>query len=157
MGCGECDSTPGKNVAKLDHLYVPDSHIQIFQPSDAPRYRKGFTAHFCLYVLYNLILLVTRCIFFMRNKKRRQALGGTGDADNNIVHTRAFLDLTDRENEDFRVRISYLTRYNSSYLQANYTVCHLGYIYSLAIFLAYNIETPDRIILKGVLFMSRRE
>ena len=42
----------------------------------------------------------------MRNKKRRQARCGSGDADDRIEHTRAFLDLTDKENEDFQVSIS---------------------------------------------------
>ncbi|RFU26840.1 hypothetical protein B7463_g9497, partial [Scytalidium lignicola] len=84
---------------------------QIFQASDAPRYRKGFTAHFCLYVLFNIFLLAYRFIVATRNKKKReearllseaQTTAGTSEVDASIQHSNAFLDLTDIENPDFR-------------------------------------------------------
>ncbi|KIW04987.1 hypothetical protein, variant [Verruconis gallopava] len=84
---------------------------QIFQKSDAPRYKKGFTAHFCLYVLFNLCLVVLRLILTRRNIIKRR-IGGSGVADSSserkssydehIDHSNAFADLTDKENPSFR-------------------------------------------------------
>ncbi|KFY59646.1 hypothetical protein V496_05600 [Pseudogymnoascus sp. VKM F-4515 (FW-2607)] len=85
---------------------------QIFQKGDAPRYRAGFTAHFCLYVLFNIFLVVLRLLLTRRNKAKQiataagLALEGTTDlkqVDGKITHARAFDDLTDKENPDFRV------------------------------------------------------
>ncbi|KAH9234984.1 hypothetical protein K456DRAFT_1593811 [Colletotrichum gloeosporioides 23] len=97
---------------------------QIFQDSDAPRYRKGFTAHFCLYVLFNLFLVLMRFLLVRRNKAKRTAAAaaadpssmageeisedgkagvkGHGGEDEKIEHSNAFADLTDKENPDFR-------------------------------------------------------
>ncbi|KAJ3953009.1 hypothetical protein N0V92_010534 [Colletotrichum tropicale] len=97
---------------------------QIFQDSDAPRYRKGFTAHFCLYVLFNLFLVLMRFLLVRRNKAKRTAAAaatdpssmageeisedgkagvkGHGSEDEKIEHSNAFADLTDKENPDFR-------------------------------------------------------
>ncbi|KAK4115187.1 MFS general substrate transporter [Canariomyces notabilis] len=86
---------------------------QIFQQSDAPRYQKGFTAHFCLYVLFNLFLVVLRLLLVRRNQAKRFAHAGLaanetgGDlaeetGDEKIRHEHAFEDLTDKENLDFR-------------------------------------------------------
>ncbi|KAL4938380.1 hypothetical protein BDV06DRAFT_226061 [Aspergillus oleicola] len=69
---------------------------QIFQSSDAPRYAKGFTAHFCLYGLFNVLLVVIQFLYIRRNKQRGEVRGDERD------HTNAFLDLTDRENVDFQ-------------------------------------------------------
>ncbi|KAH7367727.1 allantoate permease [Plectosphaerella cucumerina] len=77
---------------------------QIFQASDAPRYRNGFTAHFCLYVIFNILLVVMRILLTRRNKQKRAAAevaaGATGEQK--IAHSNAFADLTDKENPDFR-------------------------------------------------------
>ncbi|KAK2744520.1 allantoate permease [Colletotrichum kahawae] len=97
---------------------------QIFQDSDAPRYRKGFTAHFCLYVLFNLFLVLMRFLLVRRNMAMRTAAAaasdpssmageeisedgktgvkGHGSEDEKIEHSNAFADLTDKENPDFR-------------------------------------------------------
>ncbi|KAH6715701.1 major facilitator superfamily domain-containing protein [Leptodontidium sp. MPI-SDFR-AT-0119] len=80
---------------------------QIFQSGDAPRYKKGFTAHFCLYVLFNIILVILRVLLTRRNKAKRAMLGeGTAvveeKVDEKITHSFAFEDLTDKENPDFR-------------------------------------------------------
>ncbi|PMD67054.1 allantoate permease [Hyaloscypha bicolor E] len=82
---------------------------QIFQAKDAPRYRKGFTAHFCLYVLFNIVLAILRVLLTRRNKaKRAEAAAalatetGVAASDEKIAHTFAFDDLTDKENPDFR-------------------------------------------------------
>ncbi|KAL4751573.1 hypothetical protein BDW72DRAFT_202951 [Aspergillus terricola var. indicus] len=58
---------------------------QIFQSSDAPRYANGFTAHFCLYGLFNVLLV-------------RAAFRARGEGEEERDHANAFLDLTDREN-----------------------------------------------------------
>ncbi|KAB5518163.1 major facilitator superfamily domain-containing protein [Coniochaeta sp. 2T2.1] len=85
---------------------------QIFQRSDAPRYKKGFTAYFCLYALFNIFLVVLRLLLVRRNRAKRLAhaslaanetggdLAETGDEK--IRHEHAFEDLTDKENLDFR-------------------------------------------------------
>ncbi|BCS19541.1 putative MFS transporter [Aspergillus puulaauensis] len=66
---------------------------QIFQSTDAPRYINGFTAHFCLYGLFNILLVALRFIYIARNKNRASR------EERN--HAYAFLDLTDKENFDF--------------------------------------------------------
>lgn len=83
---------------------------QIFRDADAPRYKNGFTAHFCLYVLFNIILVVMRILLTRRNIKKRAVPVGTSTSENidlktgeeNITHSHAFEDLTDIENPDFR-------------------------------------------------------
>ncbi|KAL2811580.1 major facilitator superfamily domain-containing protein [Aspergillus granulosus] len=70
---------------------------QIFQSSDAPRYAKGFTAHFCLYGLFNVLLVAIRLLYIWRN---RQKVSVRGEEERD--HANAFLDLTDRENVDFQ-------------------------------------------------------
>ncbi|RYP58450.1 hypothetical protein DL769_008941 [Monosporascus sp. CRB-8-3] len=83
---------------------------QIFQESDAPRYQRGFTAHFCMYVLFNISLAVFRVLLVRRNKAKREAAAAGGSADagsgsaggEKIGHANAFADMTDRENPDFR-------------------------------------------------------
>ncbi|CZR65743.1 related to allantoate permease [Phialocephala subalpina] len=80
---------------------------QIFQAGDAPRYKKGFTAHFCLYVLFNIILVILRLLLTRRNKAKRSVLveiTAVADekVDEKITHAFAFEDLTDMENPDFR-------------------------------------------------------
>lgn len=95
---------------------------QIFQASDAPRYRKGFTAHFCLYVLFNIFLVAMRFLLVRRNLGKRKAATaldpanlaaeevsedgkervGRGAHDEKIEHSNAFADMTDKENPDFR-------------------------------------------------------
>ncbi|KAI1762231.1 putative MFS transporter [Hypoxylon sp. FL1150] len=86
---------------------------QIFQESDAPRYQKGFTAHFCLYVLFNIFLVILRVLLTKRNAAKRQdavtSAGGEHDSsshgDEKIAHAHAFDDLTDKENPDFRYEL----------------------------------------------------
>ncbi|KAL3477666.1 major facilitator superfamily domain-containing protein [Aspergillus californicus] len=72
---------------------------QILQSTDAPRYTKGFTAHFCLYVLFNVLLAALRMMYVWRNRQKARVEEGEGER----VHANAFLDLTDRENADFQV------------------------------------------------------
>lgn len=82
--------------------------FQIFQSGDAPRYKKGFTAHFCLYVLFNIFAVILRVLLSRRNKNKRQAAANalsvepTEQVDEKISHAHAFEDLTDKENPDFR-------------------------------------------------------
>ncbi|GIK02000.1 hypothetical protein Aspvir_006043 [Aspergillus viridinutans] len=82
---------------------------QIFRSDDAPRYHKGLTAHFCLYALFNIILLTLRTVLMARNRKKRSAAAAAAQVspsetsvDEKIEHSNAFLDLTDKENPDFR-------------------------------------------------------
>jgi len=58
-------------------------------------------------VLFNIILLVTRWLLTRRNVEKKtesQQTMSTTEADGaeKITHSRAFDDLTDRENPDFR-------------------------------------------------------
>lgn len=88
---------------------------QIFQESDAPRYRKGFTAHFCLYALFNIFLVIMRLLLARRNKAKTKLeanvtpVEGDANAQNQdadgkpaVSHSNAFADLTDIENPAFR-------------------------------------------------------
>ncbi|KAM5346352.1 hypothetical protein ACJ41O_009357 [Fusarium nematophilum] len=84
---------------------------QIFQDTDAPRYKKGFTAHFCLYVLFNIVLFTLRLLLVRRNHQKRQQQADLASRENGtdlakgaekITHENAFADLTDKENPDFR-------------------------------------------------------
>ncbi|PQE27278.1 allantoate permease protein [Rutstroemia sp. NJR-2017a WRK4] len=91
---------------------------QIFQPGDKPRYHKALTTHLCLYVLYNIFLVMIRFIYVQRNNTKRVAAmpalnvehssGDALEADQKISHAFAFEDLTDKENPDFRVGRSVL-------------------------------------------------
>jgi hypothetical protein len=86
---------------------------QIFRDSDAPRYKNGFTAHFCLYVLFNLVLVLMRILLTRRNAQKRAAAAASAGAehtaeganDEKITHSFAFDDLTDKENPDFRYEL----------------------------------------------------
>jgi hypothetical protein len=90
---------------------------QIFQKDDAPRYKKGFTAHFCLYVLFNIWLVILRILLVRRNKAKKDAQAmqtttgpsGMEETDKKvsggITHANAFADLTDMQNPDFRYDI----------------------------------------------------
>ena len=89
------------------HPKFPANVLQIFQAGDAPRYKKGFTAHFCLYVLFNVFLMILRILLTRRNKAKRSAAAAmlaveTTQVDEKIAHAFAFEDLTDKENPDFR-------------------------------------------------------
>ncbi|KLO94698.1 allantoate permease [Fusarium fujikuroi] len=84
---------------------------QIFQKSDSPRYEKGFTAHFCLYVLFNIFLVILRLLLVRRNANKRKAAleaspavddSGKQTESDQLGHLNAFADLTDKENPDFR-------------------------------------------------------
>lgn len=106
-------SGPNRPALLCQSLNI-SSILQIFQSGDAPRYHKGFTAHFCLYVLFNITLALTRIILTRRNHKKRslasessEAAPISGDAagisgPEKIGHSNAFKDLTDTENPDFR-------------------------------------------------------
>lgn len=90
---------------------------QIFQESDAPRYRKGFTAHFCLYALFNIFLVIMRLLLVRRNKAKVNAVEDIALTQGNAItvghdgedkqtagvsHSNAFADMTDIENPAFR-------------------------------------------------------
>ena len=65
-----------------------------------------FTAHFCLYVLFNIVLLITRFLLIRRNMaKKAAALTAQGasvvDGNEKITHKRAFDDITDMEMSTF--------------------------------------------------------
>ncbi|RDW72337.1 putative MFS transporter [Aspergillus mulundensis] len=81
---------------------------QIFQSTDAPRYAKGFTAHFCLYGLFNVLLFALRMMYIWRNREKtgastpELASGLESQVNQTRVHANAFLDLTDRENDELK-------------------------------------------------------
>lgn len=58
-----------------------------------------------------MLLVVTRLVFVKRNKTKREQTAAafsaealaTSEVDAHIEHNRAFMDLTDIENTDFRV------------------------------------------------------
>ncbi|GME24915.1 putative transporter [Neofusicoccum parvum] len=81
---------------------------QLFQTNDAPRYRHGFTAHLCLYIVFIVEVVVTRLILAKRNKAK--AAGSSNAAEEMVSDDRkdtqaqqlALQDLTDKENPEFR-------------------------------------------------------
>lgn len=84
---------------------------QIFQNSDKPRYTKAFTAHFIIYALFNITLVVMRIILTKRNHSKMAtaavdigdvSASGINKGDEKIAHAHAFEDMTDIENPDFR-------------------------------------------------------
>lgn len=112
---GFFNSGPNRSAFLFHSLKLNMSSIlQIFQSGDAPRYHKGFTAHFCLYVLFNITLALTRIILTRRNHKKRSLASESSEAapvggktpdmsrSEKIRHSNAFKDLTDTENPDFR-------------------------------------------------------
>lgn len=68
---------------------------QIFREKDAPRYLSGFVVHIAVYGAYSILVLVTRFVIMRRNRQKN-ASGGE------VNHDLAFLDLTDKENPNFR-------------------------------------------------------
>lgn len=59
---------------------------QLFQTSDAPRFRHGFTAHLCLYVVFVGEIVVTRLLLMRRNKlKAAASASGAEEVSKNKV------------------------------------------------------------------------
>ncbi|KAI0749976.1 major facilitator superfamily domain-containing protein [Daedaleopsis nitida] len=81
---------------------------QVFRANDAPRYVKAFIAHMVVYALQVAVLFLLSLYLMRQNvlKRRAAALRESAasgeDADEHLGHTRAFDDLTDQENPDFR-------------------------------------------------------
>ncbi|KAF5370127.1 hypothetical protein D9758_001202 [Tetrapyrgos nigripes] len=81
---------------------------QVFRDNDGPRYIKAFIAHIVIYGVQLVAIVLLRMHLMRQNvlKRRAQAKKVTHasgeDRDENIAHDRAFDDLTDKENPDFR-------------------------------------------------------
>jgi hypothetical protein len=61
----------GRSASKFDLGSMDFSNsCQIFQSSDAPRYKKGFTVHFCLYILFNIVLAILRVLLSTETSRR---------------------------------------------------------------------------------------
>ncbi|KAJ4472329.1 major facilitator superfamily domain-containing protein [Lentinula aciculospora] len=76
--------------------------------NDAPRYVKAFIVHIIIYGIQLTVIVFLRLHLIRRNQSKRQAralqeTGASGeDVNEHLDHARAFEDLTDRENPDFR-------------------------------------------------------
>ncbi|KAF5393940.1 hypothetical protein D9757_000166 [Collybiopsis confluens] len=81
---------------------------QVFRANDAPRYFKAFIAHIIVYGIQLIAIVFLRFYLMRMNqlKRRAQSLRETTvsgeDTNEHLAHKRAFEDLTDRENPDFR-------------------------------------------------------
>ncbi|THV08714.1 MFS general substrate transporter [Dendrothele bispora CBS 962.96] len=81
---------------------------QIFRSNDGPRYVKAWIAHIVIYGVQLATIALLRVYLMRQNvlKRRAQAKDATSASgevsDENIAHNRAFDDLTDKENPDFR-------------------------------------------------------
>ncbi|KAJ3723152.1 major facilitator superfamily domain-containing protein [Lentinula raphanica] len=81
---------------------------QVFRANDAPRYTKAFVAHIIIYGIQLAAIVFLRLHLMRQNqhKRRAQSLKETSvsgeDSNEHLDHKRAFEDLTDRENPDFR-------------------------------------------------------
>lgn len=85
---------------------------QVFRENDGPRYIKAWTAHVIMYAIQCGTLVFLRLYLIRRNVLKRRAQGkevtkeGGEAAGENIGHSNAFADLTDRENPDCEFIIS---------------------------------------------------
>ncbi|KIK65420.1 hypothetical protein GYMLUDRAFT_239956 [Collybiopsis luxurians FD-317 M1] len=81
---------------------------QVFRANDAPRYIKAFIVHIIVYGIQLVAIVFLRFYLMRLNqlKRRAQSLQETTvsgeDSNEHLEHKRAFQDLTDRENPDFR-------------------------------------------------------
>ncbi|KAH8106299.1 MFS general substrate transporter [Cristinia sonorae] len=81
---------------------------QVFQDNDKPRYTKAFIAHIVVYGVQLGLIVFLRLRLMRLNVLKRRAQGiaetreGGQAAGESIGHQRAFDDLTDKENPDFR-------------------------------------------------------
>ncbi|KAI5894026.1 MFS general substrate transporter [Schizophyllum commune H4-8] len=81
---------------------------QVFRDNDKPRYINAFIAHMVVYVLQIVVLVFLRAYLMRQNVLKRRAAAlresaANGEApDEQLGHTHAFDDLTDKENPDFR-------------------------------------------------------
>ena len=79
---------------------------QVFQAKDAPLYRSAFIVQLGCYVASILVFLALRVYYMTQNRKRRAAnnvlKGRAEDAEDEIDLSQAFLDLTDKQNINFR-------------------------------------------------------
>lgn len=79
---------------------------QVFQAKDAPRYRNAFCVQLGCYVASILVLVGLRVYYMTQNANKRAAnnilKGRAEDAEDEIDLSQAFLDLTDKQNINFR-------------------------------------------------------
>ncbi|KAK0206651.1 major facilitator superfamily domain-containing protein [Desarmillaria ectypa] len=81
---------------------------QVFRSDDGPRYVKAWIAHMVMYGLQIATIFLLRIRLMRLNvlKRRAQSLkesqASGEDSDEHLAHRRAFDDLTDQENPDFR-------------------------------------------------------
>lgn len=79
---------------------------QLFQAKDKPLYRQAFIGQLGCYVASILVLLALRMYYMQQNRQKRRAnnvlKGRPEDAEDEIDLSQAFLDLTDKQNINFR-------------------------------------------------------
>lgn len=79
---------------------------QLFQAKDSPLYRNAFIAQLGCYVASILVLLGLRVYYMQQNRSKARASnvlkGRAEDAEDEIDLSQAFLDLTDKQNINFR-------------------------------------------------------
>ena len=73
---------------------------QLFQSAWAPRYLTTLYIHIGFYIVHAVLIVATRMLLVRRNKRKEQAAEARGQTT--ISHMRAFEDLTDLQNPDFR-------------------------------------------------------
>jgi hypothetical protein len=76
---------------------------QLFNTSWAPRYLPTLYIHLGLYACELAMLFWIRCLLKYRNKKKEERAHGE-----DIAHLHAFDDLTDKQNNDFRCKCSFV-------------------------------------------------
>ncbi|KAJ9477984.1 putative Allantoate permease (putative) [Pseudozyma hubeiensis] len=79
---------------------------QLFQSKDAPLYRQAFIGQLGCYVASILVLIGLRVYYMQQNSQKRRAnnvlKGRAEDAEDEVDLSQAFLDLTDKQNINFR-------------------------------------------------------
>ncbi|KAE9410293.1 hypothetical protein BT96DRAFT_983848 [Gymnopus androsaceus JB14] len=76
--------------------------LQFSKLMTRPRYIKAFTAHIIIYAIQLAAIVFLRIVLMRRNQLKRRAQSLEESKSEHIAHRRAFEDLTDQENPDFR-------------------------------------------------------
>lgn len=97
---GQTKKVAGYTMAFLGWAGGNAISSQLFQSQWAPRYIPTLYIHIGLYGLFMIDVMLCRFMLISRNKKKIAAARDQGITENQ--HLKAFEDLTDRQNPEFR-------------------------------------------------------
>ncbi len=97
---GQTKKVAGYTMAFLGWAGGNAISSQLFQAKWAPRYKPTLYIHIGLYGLFMIDILMCRVLLKSRNKRKEADARAEGMVENH--HLKAFEDLTDRQNPEFR-------------------------------------------------------